>query len=259
MKLKVITLLAVTLLSSLSLSNAADLIYRGKKPVSLEVQGLTVDKNQENYGRAEITYLLNEEARVRTVSEAINLKTRGLQFVRDIYDFEYLTTTPFANPSDAYITAVGDFIMNYVGNYVYSVYDFNMLRVLESRVPNVKQAMAVKAAGLRVRMQIGDFLQLLPPSVANPSDAYKTAISNFTAQNIGYVLDYYSMPYLIVEAEKFTTTVADAMRVKNAGLVAVHSRQQLFELAAYSVPNPSSAYQTAVTNFIRDNINNYPY
>ena len=134
-----------------------------------------------------------------------------------------------------------------------------MLRVLESRVPNVTQAMAVKSAGLRIHLQIGDYLQLIPPSANNPSEAYMKAISSFTAKNIASVLDYYSPIYLIVEAEKFTTLVSDAMIVKNAGLVAVRSRQDLFELAAYSVQSPSVAYQQAVNAFIRDNINRYPY
>lgn len=252
-------LVIVTILSTLSIAQSADLIYKGIAPKISDAKEMGVDKNTPSFGREEISYYLRAEAGVRTVNEAINLKTQGLQYVRDIYDFEYLTSCPFANPSDAYKTAVGNFIASYVGNYVYSAYDFNMLRVLESRVPTVSQAMAVKNTGLRVRMQIGDYLQLIPPSIGNPSDAYKKAISTFTAQNISAVLDYYSQIYLIVEAEKFTITVSDAMMVKNAGLVSVHNRQELFQLAAYSVPNPSPAYQQAVNSFIRDNLNRYPY
>jgi hypothetical protein len=252
-------LVLATILSTLSIAQSADLIYKGAAPKIGAVKEMTVDKDMPSYGREEISYYLRAEAGVRTVNEAINLKTQGLQYVRDIYDFEYLTSCPFPNPSDAYKTAVGDFIVRFVGNYVYSAYDFNMLRVLESRVPTVNQAMAVKSVGLRVRMQISDYLQLIPPSVGNPSAAYVKAISSFTAQNISAVLDYYSQIYLIVEAEKFTTTVGDAMMVKNAGLVSVHNREELFQLAAYSVPNPSPAYQQAVNNFIRDNLNRYPY
>lgn len=252
-------LVLATIVSTISISQASDLIYKGVAPKMTAVREVSVDKDMPSFGREEISYYLRAEAGVRTVNEAINLKTQGLQYVRDIYDFEYLTSCPFANPSDAYKSAVGDFIANHVGNYVYSTYDLNMLRVLESRVPTVNQAMAVKNAGLRIRMQISDYLQLIPPSVGNPSDAYKTAISSFTAKNISYVLDYYSQIYLIIEAEKFTTIVSDAMMVKNAGLVAVHNRQELFELAAYSVPNPSPAYQQAVNTFIRDNLNRYPY
>ncbi|MEA9355324.1 hypothetical protein SHI21_03890 [Bacteriovorax sp. PP10] len=252
-------LVLATILSTMSIAQSAELIYKGAAPKIAAVKEMTVDKDMPSYGREEISYYLRAEAGVRTVSEAINLKTQGLQYVRDVYDFEYLTSCPFPNPSEAYKAAVGDFIVRFVGNYVYSAYDFNMLRVLESRVPTVNQAMAVKSTGLKVRMQISDYLQLIPPSVGNPSDAYVKAISNFTAQNISAVLDYYSQIYLIVEAEKFTTTVGDAMMVKNAGLVSVHNRQELFQLAAYSVPNPSAAYQQAVNNFIRDNLNRYPY
>lgn len=254
------TILALAIItSSFSITQAADLIYKGATPKISSNTDKNFNKNMPSFGREEINYYLRAEAGVRTVNEAINLKTQGLRYVRDIFDFEYLTSCPFANPSDAYKVAVGDFIANYVGNYVYSTYDLNMLRVLESRVPNVNQAIAVKSAGLKIHMQISDYLQLIPPSVGNPSDAYKTAISNFTAKNISYVLDNYSPIYLIIEAEKFTTIVSDAMMVKNAGLVAVHSRQDLFELAAYSVPNPSPAYQRAVNDFIRNNLNRYPY
>lgn len=252
-------LVLATIMSTLSISQAADLIYKGAAPKLIAVEEKSIDKDMPSYGREEISYYLRAEAGVRTVNEAINLKTQGLQYVRDIYDFEYLTSCPFPNPSEAYTKAVGEFIVNYVGNYVYSAYDFNVLRSLEARVPNVNQAIAVKSAGLKVRMQIGDYLQLIPPSISNPSPAYLTAISSFTAKNISYALDYYSPIYLIIEAEKFTTIVSDAMLVKNAGLVAVHNRQELFQLAAYSVPNPSPAYQQAVNEFIRNNLNRYPY
>lgn len=252
-------LVLVTIMSTLSITEAADLIYKGAAPKITSSMEKNVEKDAQSYGREEINYFLRLEAGVKTVNEAISLKTQALQYARDIYDFEYLTSCPFPNPSDAYKTAVGNFIANYVGNYVYSAYDFRALNVLEARVPTVNQAMAVKSAGLRVPMQISDFLQLVPPSIGNPSDAYKTAISNFTARNISYALNNYSQIYLIVEVERYTTIVNDAMMVKNAGLVAVHNRQELFQLATYSVQNPSPAYQQAVNNFIRDNINRYPY
>ena len=260
MNFKAALLLIVTFFSTASISQASDLIYKGKTPqLNFEKNQNVVDEITAPAGREEISWILRSEAGVKTVNEAIALKTRGLQFVRDIYDFEYLTSCPFAGPTEAYVKAVGDFIVQHVANYVYSVYDLNMLRVLESRAPHVNQAMAIKAAGLRLRMQIGDYLQLIPPSITNPSEAYTKAISEFTAKNISYVLDYYSPIYLIIEAEKFTTTVRDAMMVKRAGLVAVQNRQQLFELATYSVPNPSAAYQQAVNTFITENLNRFPY
>lgn len=252
-------LLLVTIFSTMSISNAADLIYKGAGPKVSVSKVESSEKDAGQFGRKEIAWILRNEAGVRTVNEAINWKTQGLQYVRDISDFEYLTSCPFPNPSDAYKVAVGDFIARFVGNYVYSAYDLGILRVLESRAPNVNQAMAIKSAGLRIRLNISDYLQLIPASIHNPSEAYTKAISNFTARNIASVLDFYSPIYLIVEAEKFTTLVGDAMMVKNAGLVAVRSRQDLFELATYSVQNPSPAYQQAVNTFIRDNINRYPY
>lgn len=260
MNFKAGLLLLVTLFATTSVSQAADLIYKGKAPqINLEKSQSIVEEVTAPAGREEISWILRSEAGVKTVNEAIALKTRGLQFVRDIYDFEYLTSCPFTGPSEAYIKAVGDFIAQHVANYVYSVYDLNVLRVLEARAPHVTQAMTIKSAGLRIRMQIGDYLQLIPPSISNPSEAYKKAISEFTAKNISYVLDYYSPIYLIIEAEKFTITVADAMMVKRAGLVAVQNRHQLFELATYSVPNPSASYQQAVNAFVSENLNRFPY
>lgn len=259
MNLKLSVLILAVLLTISESAWASELIYIGSSPVQIKNSEKSLGKDIGQFGREEIAWILRQEAGVKTVSEAINVKTQGLQYVRDIFDFEYLTSTPFPNPSEAYKSAVGDFIAKFVGGYIFSTYDLNMLRVLESRTVTVTQAINVKAAALRLRMQIGDYLQLIPPSVGNPSEAYKAAISKFTAQNISAVLDYYSPIYLILEVEKFTTTVTDAMMVKNVGLVAVHNRQELFQLAAYSVANPSVAYQQAVNAFIRDNLNRYPY
>lgn len=241
------------------LASAEELIYQGQVPeIDTEKNINQVREKFLSRNREEISYILQVESSVKTVQEAIDLKTRGLMYVQDISDFEYLTSCPFNNPSDAYKKSVGDFIASNVAKYVYSLYDLQILNILESRVSIVQQAIAIKSAAFNLRLQIQDFVRLIAPAINNPSDAYKTAISNFTAQNIRRVVDRYSPIYLILEAEKNVTTVSDAMAVKNAGLIAVRTERDLFELATYSVPNPSATYQQAVNDFLRNNIGKYP-
>lgn len=252
------TLITLTAVFSTSMTFAADLIYAGKT-AEVKTSNQVVSKEAHAILNSEqISYILGMEARVNTVGEALELKTRGLEYVENIYDFEYLTSCPFASPSDQYKTSVGDFIAKYTANYVYSVYDIQTLNILEARVPTVGQAMAVKAAGLVTNLEIQDFVRLVAPVVGNPSDAYKTAISTFTAKNIIYAVNRRSDIYYILEAEKFTLTVGDAMAVKNAGLQAVRTQRDLFLLATFSVGNPSEAYKQAVNNFLRDNLSRFP-
>ncbi len=208
--------------------------------------------------RREIARVLEAESRTTTVSDAMAIKRSGLAYVRDISDFEYLCSFTTPRPSEAYRRAVGDFIASHVGRYVRGPYDMRYLRVLEARTQLVSQAMKVKTAGLVAVRSVHDFLELLPFSVSNPSEAYRVAVSSFVAQHVRSALDRYSPIYLIVEVEKFTKTVTDAMAVKNAGLVAVHSKSDLLDLARYSTNNPSAAYRQAVSNFIRANIDRFP-
>lgn len=256
--IKTVSLMLTLAFSAITLADTKELIYTGKAAVVAPTDKSVRSDETLNLGREQISYLLQMEARVQTVNEALNLKTSGLQYVNNIFDFEYLTSCPFGSPSDAYKKAVGDFIARYAINYVTSRYDIPALNILESRVPTVTQAIAVKQAGMRIRLQIQDFVQLIPPSIANPSEAYTKAISNFIGQNIVYVVDYYSPIYLILSAERYTSLVGDAMAVKRAGLVAVRTQRDLFELASYTVANPSESYRQAVSAFLTENMPRYP-
>ena len=247
----------------MSFAYSSESIFRGVKPIlKMAKAKSSATKNAEEllspYGRQQISYILDVESRLQTVGEAIDLKTRGLVYVQDASDFDYLTTYPFQSPSDSYKTAVGNFIAQYVANYVYSPYDIPALAAIETRTLQVGQAMAVKNAGLRAHLQIQDFLRLIQPSVQNPSDSYLAAISTFTAENISKVVDVYSPIYLFVEVEKSTRLVNEAMAVKNAGLIAVRNQNDLFQLARFSVANPSDTYVQAVNDFLRINISRYP-
>ena len=252
-----VIILAATL--SIATAHSSDLAFKGQKAI-LKKSVLTRESESfdSRNGREQIAALLDVESRLQTVGEAIDLKTRGLVYVQDAFDFDYLTTYPFQSPSDSYKAAVEDFIAQYVARYVTSFMDIPALASIESRTLHVNQAMAVKNAGLRPFINIQDYLRLIQPVFKNPSDAYLTAISTFTATNITRVVDSFSPIYLFVEVEKSTRLVNEAMAVKNAGLVAVRTQNDLLELARYSVANPSQAYIQAVNDFLRLNISRYP-
>ena len=63
---------------------------------------------------------------------------------------------------------------------------------------------------------------------------------------------------MLIEIEKYTYYVNDAMAVKNAGLVAVHSKEDLIALSAFAQESPSVSYQQEVRAFIRNNISRFP-
>lgn len=214
--------------------------------------------SNDHESRYQISQVLAAEARMSTVADAMAVKRTGLVYVRDMSDFDYLASFTVANPSDAYRTAVSGFIAQNVGSFIQGPYDLSYLNSLERKTTIVPDAMAVKRAGLRAIYTVIDFLYLIPFSVPNPSEAYRTAVSDFVAASIPRVLSEYSPIRAIVEAETYTRTVDRAMAVKQAGLIAVHSKGDLLELARFSVPNPSPAYQEAVNRFIRDHIANYP-
>ena len=252
---------SVIIFTSLILFNQAN--ANGSAAISIGAKAVPVHSSlrPENLGEhsyEQIRNILEIESRVQTVSEAIDLKTQGLNYVNNISEFEYLTSCPFSNPSSAYLEAVGNFISQYVERYVNSTYDLRVLSILEGRSTLVEQAMNIKRVGLRVATDIQAFLTLIPPAVANPSDAYNDAISAFVGDNVRYSLNYYSPIYMIVEAERYTKYVDHALNVKRAGLVAVHYQRDLMELARLAFPNPSDAYRQAVDNFLRENIGRYP-
>jgi len=245
------SLFAALILSLATTAWASELSTSGVNQLNERVQ-------HESQSRYQLARILEAEARVSTVRDALAIKTTGLQYVRDLSDFEFLAIVAIANPSPAYVTAVADFIAQYVARYTYYVSDVQYLRVLETRTHTVAQAMAVKRAGLKIAYDIETFLSILPFSVPTPSDAYKKEVSAFVAQNIAASLDYNSPIYLILEAETYALTVQHSMMVKNAGLVAVHSKADLLDLAQFGVTTPSDAYRLAVDAFIRDNIGRYP-
>ncbi len=247
---------------------AEELMYSGKKPIDLfhnqissfvERSDVTTSVDGvDRSGQIQIRNLLALESRLKTVGEAIEVKTKGLAYVYDSIDFDYLTSYAFANPSSAYVRAVGDFIAAHAEKFVRSSYDIYALRNLESRSIIVSNSMAVKKAGMLAPLNISDFVYLIQPAVSNPSSAYLDEISKFTAQYIQQVVDHNSSISEIIEAESMTLRVNEAMAVKNAGLVAVRNQSELFALAQSAFPNPSEAYLQAVNEFLKRNLLNFP-
>lgn len=241
-------------------THASELMFIGKAPISvreLDVEPTPVITPVES-GKEDIKIYLELESRVKTVNEAMDLKNQALAYVKNLDDFVYLATFTVPNPSEAYITAVNEFVVRYAGNYFYSAGDLHLLKILESRVKTVQHAMAIRDIAFKVNLTVRDFLFILPPTLENPSDAYKVAIANFAAVNASRVIDEYTYIPLIIEIERFTKTVDQAMKVKNAGLVAVKTKRDLMELAKFSVETPSDAYKQAVNDFLRINISKFP-
>ncbi len=206
----------------------------------------------------QIARVLSVASQMQYVREAMNVKEAGLVYVANLADFDYLMTYTVENPSDAYITATAEFIARHVGDYIFSRADVPALIKLTERVQTVQQAMACKRAGLKVVNSARSFLEILPFGFSSPSDEYRSQVSTFVANNIRRFLGPKSSIAIIVEIEKYTVLVTEAMAVKNAGLVAVKSKTGLLELSQFAFENPTAAYQTAVSEFIKVNLSRYP-
>lgn len=254
--LSAVILSTITTVSAFAIESAEQRIYTGSRPESAFVADAASFKSARS--QRIIREILREEERARTVGEAMAVKRSGLRYVEDMADFELLSTFTVSSPSEAYQRAVAEFILDYVGAYVISPRDIPYIQSLETRILTVGGAIQLKVIGMQVVRREVDFLRLIQFSVRNPSDAYRRATSEFVADYVREALDRTSRIRLILEIEKFTMTVADAMRVKNAGLIAVYRRAELFELAEYTVSSPSDAYRRAVNEFISDNIGRYP-
>jgi hypothetical protein len=253
-------LISALMLATFSATNASESTFTGSAPITvreLDWEPAPVITPVES-GKEDIKIYLELESRVRTVNEAIDLKNQALPFVKNLDDFVYLATYTVPTPSEAYINAVSEFIVRNAGTFFYSTADLFFLRILEAKIKTVPQAMALRNIAFKAPLTTRDLLYILPPTVENPSEAYKDAIANFAATNAARVIDQYTYIALIIDIEKFTKTVPQAMSVKNAGLAAVKTKRDLMDLATFSVPTPSEAYKQAVNDFLRFNISKYP-
>lgn len=253
-------LISALMLATFTTANASENLFTGKAPITvreLDWEPAPVETPVIS-GKEDIKIYLELESRVKTVSEAMDLKNQALPFVKNLDDFVYLATYTVPKPSDAYVNAVNEFIVRHAGTFFYSTADLFFLRVLEAKIKTVQQAMALRNIAFNAPLTVRDLLYILPATVENPSAAYSDAIANFAATNAPRVIDQYTYIPLIIDIEKFTKTVPQAMAVKNAGLVAVRTKRDLMDLATFSVEKPSDAYRQAVNDFLRLNISKYP-
>lgn len=206
----------------------------------------------------QIARILKIASQMEYVTDVMAVKEAGLVYVRNLTDLEYLTSYTVTNPSDSYIAATGEFIAKYVGVYIVSRADIPPLLRLTSRVQNVNQAMDCKNAGLKIATNVSTFLRILPFGFETPSQEYRSQVSTFIAQNIAKVVGQHSSLETIIQIEKYVTLVTDAMAVKNAGLRAVKTKEDLLTLSTFAFEAPTPAYQQAVREFIRNNIARFP-
>jgi hypothetical protein len=206
----------------------------------------------------QIARILSIASQMEYVADTMAVKESGLVYVTNLSDLDYLTSFTVTNPSDDYKAATAEFIAKHVGTYISSRADIPALMKLTQRIQTVAQAMACKNAGLKVINSVAAFLRILPFSVEEPSDTYRAEVSTFVAQNISRFVGPRTTIASIIAVEKYTTLVVDAMAVKNAGLAAVRNKQGVLDLAKFAFESPTAAYQYAVREFIRENINRFP-
>ncbi len=206
----------------------------------------------------QIARILKIASKMQYVNDVMAIKESGLVYVTNLADLYYLSTFTVSNPSDSYRMATGDFIARHVGTYIRTRADIPPLMKLNGRVLTVAQAMECKKAGLKVATTASTFLQILPFAVESPSEAYQRMVGAFVAQNIFRVLGPKSSIKVILKIENYSVFVSEAMAVKNAGLVAVKTKEDLLSLAEFAFEAPSPAYQEAVQVFIRNNISRFP-
>lgn len=202
----------------------------------------------------QIRTILDLESRATTVTDAIRIKSQGLAYVRDIHDFEYLTTAPFSSPTQAYKEALGDFIASNLGTWMRSPEDLQQLARLETRVGTVTQTTRVKSVALGAAHDLQDFELITRDPFSSSTEEYKVASSTFIRNNIGSFVRRGDAMETILVIEARCRTIDDTMRVKEAGLQAVTSIQTYQHLVASAFSNPNQGYTDRRKEFLARNI-----
>lgn len=197
-----------------------------------------------------LSQLLILEGRTKTIDHAIAVKRAGMAVVRSLSDFEVIARRAFSNPTDSYLEAQGEFIAANVGMALRHGGEISMLLELEGRSKSIVQARRVKEAGMMLVRRVEEFEHLTRRAFSNPSDSYVQMVSEFIVATVARAVYPDSDLAVVLTIEARVKTVDGAMLVKRAGLVAVHSREDLMKLARAAFSNPSQGYLTAVGNFI---------
>jgi len=217
------------------------------------VQNFESLHREQTGSTSQIRTILDLEARATTVPDAIRIKSQGLTFVRDIHDFEYLTSAPFKSPTHAYKEALGTFIINHLGSYLRSNDDLSLPR-FETRVGTVPQTVRVKEIALSVANDLQDFEQITRDPFSTSTDEYKVGRSSFIRRNISSYVRRGDSIETVLTIEGRCRTVEDAFVVKTAGLQAVTSIESYQRLVSSAFSNPYQAYTDRRKMFLARNI-----
>lgn len=190
------------------------------------------------------------EGRARTVDDAEAIKTAGLRAADGLAEFRELVRFQVADPSKAYRQMVSRFIAQHVVSQVRPGDTVTQILELEGLCAVVDQAMEVKKAGLRLVRDTAAYRRLMRLAYSNPSKAYKDARSRFMVRHVARGIFPATAVEQILDLEALALTVDDAIAVKEAGMVAVDSLDELMALGVPAVANPSPAYKQAIAAFI---------
>jgi hypothetical protein len=198
-----------------------------------------------------IDRVIRRESDMRTISDAMAVKESGLRYVLNLSDFERLSSYAFSSPSEGYRAAVGDFIAKNVATFVKSADEIPTLLAIEQRAITISNAQIIKQAGLPVVRRLRDFKTLADSAFSNPSEGYVAMLSTFIATHIGIAIHPRTPIQAILEMEGRCKLISEAMAVKTAGLAAVQTPEEFWELTESAFSNPSDGYRDAVGAFIR--------
>jgi len=198
----------------------------------------------------DLSKLLVLEARTTTVDDAMAVKAAALVVVHDLPRFEMLTRNAFSNASDAYRAARSRFLVQNIAASLPPGTDLTQVLSLEARTSTVDDAMGVKAAALVLVHGIADYEVLTRNAFSNPTSSYLDARARFITNNIGRGLTPDASLDLVRTVEARTLNVDQAIAVKTAALIAVHSREDLMSLARSAFSNPSADYLRRVGEFV---------
>ena len=198
----------------------------------------------------DLSKLLALEARTTTVDDAMATKRAALAVVHDLPRFEVLSRNAFSNPSSNYEAARSQFITANLLASCPPESDPSIVLTIEARTTTVDHAMAVKSIGMQAVHDVSQFEVLTRNAFSSPSSNYEASRSRFIATRIAASLSPVSDISVILQIEARTTTVDDAIAVKTAALVAVHTRDDLTHLARSAFSSPSAQYLQRVGEFV---------
>jgi hypothetical protein len=149
-----------------------------------------VVRNLSRYmGRArgvrDLELALQIEGRAYLVSQAKAVKEEMARVSRNENEFEVISRSAFASPSEAYRDMQSLFVAENVGRSLHRSSRLRIILQIESRCKFVRDAIAVKEEGLIAVRTRRDLYALSRSAFSNPSEAYLQATYEFTRRHEG--------------------------------------------------------------------------